>query len=166
MKGLQMLIYNKRYRVEAIKTSEEILNILNEEVISGNVNIMVKEHNVLYKRKKEYFIGKIEKDHFLLTKIYRTGRNIFAPIISGTIIKGEKTIIDLVFKTQLIIKLFLAILLLYSAYTFIEVIVLNERDVFQLICIVIFSIVLYMIYVFYYMKQVNEIRTFLEKIML
>ncbi len=159
-----MLIFNEKNRLETEKTEELILNKLKEEVIAGNVNMMIKEHNVLYKRNKEYFIGKIEKDKFLLTRMYSTGRNVFSPIIVGKVIKEEKTIINMVFKTQLVVKVFLIFLLIFALYNLIGGIFENSKDIFHILSIAIAVMTVYVAYLLYFCKQVKEIKKFLEKL--
>lgn len=157
-----MIIFNKEFKIETSKSEEQVLNRLKEEVIEGTVNIMVKEHEVLSKRKKEYFIGKIGTGSFILTRMHNTGRSVWSPIIIGTIKKGEKTTISIVFKAQLVLNLFLSILFAISLYYFVKAIILKSEDIHQiLLCVIGFVVILYVPSLLNFINQVNKIKMFL-----
>jgi len=160
-----MVILKKQYTIETEKPKEQIIELLKAEVIEGSVSMMVKEHRALPIRKNEFFIGKVENDSFIVTRMYKTGRSPWSPVLRGTITCNSKSIINLVYKAHLSLNLFFSFIYSTIIFKLLITIYQNGDDKY-----IVLSTLIAVILIFYvpslinFKFQVKRMNKFLDRL--
>ncbi len=158
-----ILVYDK-LRIETSISKEDVISKLHRNMVEGSPNIMVKEHDVIYKKRQEFLIGKIEKDFFKATRLTKYGRDSWAPVIEGRIEQGKNTTINIIFKPQIIISIFFIIAFGAIIFNFVRGATQGHVGIGQNIAFIIGYLFFYIPILIYFTNQVKKIKIFFEEL--
>lgn len=156
-----MIIMDQHHKIEMEKGREQIIGLLSTEVFNGSVNIMVNENKAVLTRNKEYFIGKVGNESFIVSRLYKTGRSVWSPIVIGTIETEVKTTIYLKFKAHFPLNIALLAFDAVIILSLIKAITQKNENIYLIGSLILVGLAFYILSQLNFNVQVKRIKVYL-----